>query len=409
MTAVRPAVPKDEPSASGWRSRLRSLPLPSWLRLPSWVRPRPQDLEVLAWWVLTRLGVLLVALTAPWVFHGEGKVPPFLERWKQWDFWHFDHIARNGYFDPNWEDPVEAFFPGLPMLMRLGHLLGVPSVVAGLAVSFLAGGVAAVALARLADLEWGEGAGRRAALMWMVAPPAIFLAAPYTESLFLGFAIPAWLAARRGHWGVATVLAAGASSVRVSGLFLALALVVEFLTSPKRREWINGLWLIVPFVPLLAYMTYLRIRTGDWLRWYHAQEEGWYRGFTAPHEAFLHTWSAATGRLKFANVTDAMQANFEWMFRAELVAMVVGLVVTAVLLALRRWSEATWIGVQVAAFASSYWFFSVPRATLLWFPLWIGLGALAVRWVWVWRAYLMLAVPLFGVWAAAYVTGRWSG
>lgn len=364
---------------------------------------------MLSWWALTRLGVLLVVLTGPWLFLGDGKVPSFLDRWRQWDFWHFDQIARNGYFAPNWDTPVEAFFPGLPALMRLGHLLGAPTVAVGLVISFLAGGVAAVALARLADLEWGVGAGRRAALMWMVAPPAIFLAAPYTESLFLGFAIPAWLAARRGHWGLAAVLAAGASSVRVSGIFLAVALVVEFLTSPRRRDWMNGLWLVVPLVPVLGYMTYLRIRTGDWLRWYHAQAEEWYRGFTPPHEAFLHTWSAATGRLQFGDVTDAVQANFEWMFRAELVAMVVGVVVTAVLLVLRRWGEATWIGVQVAAFASSYWFFSVPRATLLWFPLWIGLGALAVRWIWVWRAYLVLAVPMFGVWAAAYVTGRWSG
>jgi len=41
------------------------------------------------------------------------------------------------------------------------------------------------------------------------------------------------------------------------------------------------------------------------------------------------------------------------------------------------WGEASWVGVQVVAFSLSYWFFSVNRATLLWFPLWIMLG----RWV----------------------------
>jgi hypothetical protein len=41
------------------------------------------------------------------------------------------------------------------------------------------------------------------------------------------------------------------------------------------------------------------------------------------------------------------------------------------------WGEASWVGVQVLAFSLSYWFFSVNRATLLWFPLWIMLG----RWV----------------------------
>nr|WP_202889575.1 mannosyltransferase family protein [Actinopolymorpha rutila] len=348
-------------------------------------------------------------MTGPWLFHGTGKIPSFWDSWKQWDFWHFDRIATFGYFAPGWSTPIEAFFPGFPMTLRLGVLVGIPTVVGGLLVSFVAGGVAAVALARLADREWGPGAGRYAAAMWMLAPPAIFLAAPYTEALFLALAIPAWLSARRGTWWLAAVLAAGACTVRVSGIFLVVALAVEFLTSGRRKQLLDGLWLALPAVPVLGYMAYLYANTGDWLRWYHAQSQEWYRGFTPPWDSFFNTWNAATGHTAFGDVSDALRANFEWMFRAELVAMLLGLVVTVVLLTLRRWGEATWVGVQVAAFATSYWFFSVPRATLLWFPLWIGLGALAVRRPWVWRAYVILAVPLFGIWAAAYLTGRWSG
>ncbi|MET9019325.1 mannosyltransferase family protein [Actinopolymorpha sp. NPDC004070] len=377
--------------------------------LPERLRPTPGDVQVLAWWAVTRLGILLVAVTGPWLFHGTGKIPSFWDSWKQWDFWHFDRIATFGYFAPGWSTPIEAFFPGFPMVLRLGVLVGIPTVVGGLLVSFVAGGVAAVALARLADREWGPGAGRYAAAMWMLAPPAIFLAAPYTEALFLALAIPAWLSARRGNWWLAAVLAAGACTVRVSGIFLVVALAVEFLTSGRRKGWLEGLWLALPMAPVLGYMAYLKVNTGDWLRWYHAQSDEWYRGFTLPWTAFFNTWNAATGHTAFGDVSDALRANFEWMFRAELVAMLVGLVVTVVLLTLRRWGEATWVGVQVAAFATSYWFFSVPRATLLWFPLWIGLGALAVRRPWVWRAYVILAVPLFGIWAAAYLTGRWSG
>jgi hypothetical protein len=378
-------------------------------RLRSWLQVTALDTEVLRWWVLTRLGILLVVLTGPSLFLGDGKVPSFLDRWKQWDFWHFDRIATHGYFARGWDTPVEAFFPGLPLLLRIGHTVGLPTVLVGLIVSFVAGGVAAVALARLADFEWGEGAGRRAATMWMVAPPAIFLAAPYSESLFLGFAIPAWLAARRGHWWLAALLAAGASSIRVSGIFLVVALAVEFATSGRRRNWLQGLWLLGSLLPVFAYMAYLKIHTGDWLRWYHAQAEGWYRGFTLPHEALINTWNAATGKTSFGNVSEAVRANFEWMFRAELVAMLVGVVLTIVLLRFRRWGEATWVGIQVLAFTSSYWFFSVPRATLLWFPLWIGLAALSLRRPWVWLTYLLLSVPLFGVWIAAYTTGKWAG
>ncbi|MGW5359329.1 mannosyltransferase family protein [Actinopolymorpha pittospori] len=406
-TATASPAAATKPAATAATTRL---PVPSWLEwLPVRLRPTSADVEVLGWWLLTRVGILMLAVSGPWLFHGQGKVPSFLDSWKQWDFWHFDRIATHGYFAPGWDTPIEAFFPGLPALLRLGTYIGLPTVVAGLALSLVAGGIAAVALARLAESEWGPGAGRYAAAMWMLAPPAIFLAAPYTEALFLGLAIPAWLAARRGHWWLAAILAAGASTVRVSGIFLVVALAVEFLTSSKRKQWLDGLWLLLPLVPLGGYMAYLKVNTGDWLRWYHAQSEEWYRGFTMPWQSFFHTWDAATGRTTFGDVGDALTANFEWMFRAELVAMLVGVVITVVLLVLRRWGEATWVGVQVAAFATSYWFFSVPRAVLLWFPLWIGLGAIAARRPWVWRAYVLIAVPLFGIWAVAYLTGKWSG
>lgn len=365
----------------------------------------PDGTGVLGWWVLTRLGFWLVALAAPWLFLTGRDVPGPLESWQQWDFWHFDRIAVQGYFAPEATDPEQAFFPGLPLLMRFGHWFGVPTVVSGLAISLVAGAVAAVALCRLAEREYGAGSGRWAALAWMVAPPAVFCVAPYTESLFLGFAIPAWLLARQGRWHWAALLAAGACSIRVSGIFLAIAIGVEFLVSTHRR-WRDLPWLALPAAPVLGYMAYLYAKTGDWLSWYHAQAKGWYRGFTDPLTAFQHTWQAATGSYPF---DEAVRANFEWMFRAELAAMVVGVCLTVGLLIARRWGEATWIGIQVVAFSTSFWFFSVPRASLLWFPLWIWLGSVAARRPWVGRAYLALSVPLAGVWAAAYLTGKWAG
>lgn len=369
------------------------------------------DREVLGIWLLTRVSLWMISVTAPWLFAGDGGVTSWLDRWRQWDVLHFDRIATQGYFGH--AEPEEAFFPGLPLLMRLFHTIGLPTTFTGLLVSFVAGGIAAVALGRLADREWGEGAGRRATMAWMLAPPAVFLAAPYTESLFLGFAIPAWLAARKGNWRLAGLLAAGACTVRVSGLFLIVALAVEFLTSRRRRgseaSWLKGAWLAVPALPLLAYTAFLWINTGDPLRWYHAQSKGWYRGFTMPWDSLITTWRAATGQIKYTNATPAIQANFDWMFRAELIAMAIGVVITIVLCLLARWGEATWIGLQVVAFSTSTWFFSVPRATLLWFPLWIFFGALALRHRLVWWGYLAISAPLFGVWAAAFFTGRWSG
>jgi hypothetical protein len=97
------------------------------------------------------------------------------------------------------------------------------------------------------------------------------------------------------------------------------------------------------------------------------------------------------------------------MFRAEIAAVLIGVALTTALLLLRRWGEATWVGLQVVAFATSYWYFSVPRATLLWWPLWIGLAVVAVRQRWFLWAYLSVSVPLMAIWAATYLTSRWAG
>lgn len=363
------------------------------------------DREALGIWLLSRVAVVVAVSSAAWNLSTPGSpVGSFVDRWAQWDFVHYRAIAEVWYSagQPTGV-PLEAFFPGFPFSLWALHGLGLPHVAGGLVVSLVAGAVAMVALRRLGDLELGPGVGTRAVLLVVTAPVAVFLAVPYTEALFLALAIPAWLAARRGRWPLAALLAAGAGSIRVSGLFLAAALVVEFATSPRRGSWTKAPWLLVPFLSPALYMAYLWQRTGDPLRWLSAQSEGWSREFTWPWDSLQHTWDAAFSR-------DDLNANYAWMFRAELVALLLGIALTIGLLVWRRWGDATWVGLQVVAFATSYWFFSVPRATLLWWPLWIGLAALTLRRRWALWVYLAVSVPLMVVWTVAFTLGgHWTG
>jgi hypothetical protein len=80
------------------------------------------------------------------------------------------------------------------------------------------------------------------------------------------------------------------------------------------------------------------------------------------------------------------------------------------------WGEASWVGLQVLAFSMSYWFFSVNRATLLWFPLWIMLG----RWAagsarislpahrLVVAAAFTVEIVLMLWWSWLFFTGHWA-
>ncbi|MGB2978336.1 MAG: hypothetical protein WBB78_07420, partial [Propionicimonas sp.] len=169
-------------------------------------------------------------------------------------------------------------------------------------------------------------------------------------------------------------------------------------------------WLGLPTLVVAAYAWYLWSLTGSWTSWYQAQADGWSRGFTWPWVSLRQTLEAT--------VPGAYPDHPEWawVFRAELVSMAVGLLVTLVTLVRRRWAEAAWVGVQVAAFATSYWFISVNRAVLLWFPLWFLLGRLAegrgrsqpARLIAI-AAVVVAAMAVQVVWSWLFFTGRWAG
>lgn len=377
----------------------------------------PGDRDTLALWLVTRLGTVVVVASAGWLFATDDQHPiPFLDRWLRWDAVHYASIAEYGYGGgPGRTDttPLEAFFPGLPFLLRLLAELGLGYSGAGLLVSFVAGGVGVLALRRIgiADAmtsgrtseDGPQRVGLLAVLLLLTSPCMVFLAAGYTEALFLGLGLPAWLAARRGSWATAGLLATAASTVRVTGLFLALALVVEYAFARGRRRGIRGLaWLVLPVLPLAAYSAYLYGRTGDWFAWQHAQAEHWQRTFTLPWDALATTWRAAF-------LQPGQPPGFAWYFRLEIVFALVGVLLTLWLAWRQRWAEVTYVGLQVGALLTSQFYLSIPRASLLWWPLWTGLALAAARRRWLLATYLAVSVPLAVLIAGAYSMHRWAG
>lgn len=356
-------------------------------------------------WLGSRVAVAAVSLAALWVVTDTpaGRVGSWLHGWDHWDTGLFVKVARFGYegYPHDYSDKgIVAFFPGEPLALRLVHLVVRDWIAAGLLISAVASAVALVALARLGALDGGRERGSRAALYLVLSPYAVFLFAVYSEALFLAFALPAWLAARRGRWAAAGVLAACAGTVRITALFLAVALVVQWLLEPagvRRRRDAGALAL--PFLSIGGYFLYLRAITGDWLAWQHAQTDYWGRSLTAPWTALHTTWDAAHD----ARIGGA----YAWSWRAEIVAMVIGIVVCVVLARRRRWAELVYVGGQVVALGTSSYYLSVARTTLMWWPLWLLLAEAACKRRWVHPAYMSVAPALMAVGVVAFVQGHW--
>lgn len=375
----------------------------AWL-LRQFGRLSPKDRAALGIWLVTRVAVLALTWPAAFIFRGSAKSPQgWLTLWQNWDAVRLADIARYGYFSPAerlYPNQV-AFFPGFPLVLDVFHAVIRQWTVSGLIVSFVAGAVAVVAVSRIAERDYLHQAGSRAVLFLLVSPAAIFLAAGYTEALFLALAATSWLSARSEHWTRAVLLAGAASVVRINGLFLCAAVAVEIVRRAGGRR-LRALAMFIPaLVPLACYELYLRVRAGSWLAWPHAEQAGWERQFTNPIDTFKTTWAAG-----FAH---EFSAPINFVFQLEVIAVLAGVVATVALLRYRRWPESIYVGLTVVALATSIWYESVPRSLLALWPIWCGIAVIAVRRPWVGQLYLALSIPISVSIALLFMSGNWAG
>ncbi|KFM25627.1 GPI mannosyltransferase 2 [Auxenochlorella protothecoides] len=187
-----------------------------------------------------------------------------------WDSVFFVRVAKCGYET----DMINAFFPLLPLVMRLGSAFLLPLhglmplesllTLAGLLVNIAAFSAAALALWRLSvqvlgDERWADAA----VLFFCINPASVFYSAAYTESLFAAFTFWGMLLVYTNPWTAvaAFTLAAMARSNGILGCwFLMHALLSSTFRTGRvswtgvLRCWIGCLTICAPYA-LMQGMT----------------------------------------------------------------------------------------------------------------------------------------------------------
>jgi hypothetical protein len=397
---VRPAA---EPSALDGPRRTAAAGVAAvragWARLPVPVR------ATLPVWTASRLAVALLSMAAARLATDAttADVPGFTTLWDRWDVGLFTKVAHWGYVSPAYPDHTEVDFPAFPIAIHLTHLLVRDWILAGLLVVFVAGAVSVAALWRLAADDVGPERARFAVLALIFFPYAVFLFAGYSEALFLAFATTAWLAATRNRWWLAGLLGAAAAGTRITGIPLWFGLAAQYVVA-RRAAGLPvlarpALALALPPLPVLAFLGYLHERTGHWNAYTVAMREGWHRWVSWPWVGWKATWSSA-----FA---DDGSSAFTWFWRGEVLAVVVGVVVTVVLLRARRYGEAAFLGVATLVMSSSNYYASGIRTILVAFPLYLLLARAAAREPRVAPVYLWLCGPVAAAFVIAFTQGHW--
>jgi hypothetical protein len=367
-------------------------------------------LQALPLWLASRIAVGMAGLAGAWALYGRqaSDVPSWLGLWQHWDADLFVKVARFGYPPTTaYPDRTEVDFPAMPVALRMAHVVTHNWTLAGILVALLAGGVAASAIYYLAALDDGPDAGKRAVLYLVCFPYAVFLFAGYSEALFLAFATTAWVAARRQRWALASLCAAGAAYTRLLGLCLAVGLCVEYAVVNWRQGGFRGLFrwslpaLSLPFLAAFSFVLYLHHRTGHWDAYQRAQEAGWHRHTASLVEGFktvLH--EASRGN---------QAAQYAWSWRAEMLAVLLGGVLFVVLLLLRRYGEAAYVGTSAYLLGAQNYYASSVRAALVWFPLYLLLAKVTVRRHWLHQTVLAVSAPLMIVFVLTFTQGGWVG
>lgn len=218
-----------------------------------------------------------------------------------WDGGWYVRIAEDGYADRlDLSAPMTdqltgslAFFPGYPMLIRMvSELTGLDSQGAGVAISLVAGAVAAAGIAVLASDWAGQRVGVLTALLWAAAPMAVVGSMVYTEALFTALAVWTFVALRRHLWLLAGVLGAAAGLTRPTGIAVGIAVAAYAGWIWWHRTWWNGgradrepgsarsgvLPLVAAGLTLAgtpAFWIWVATRAGRWDGWFAVQDAFW--------------------------------------------------------------------------------------------------------------------------------------
>ncbi len=360
-------------------------------------------------WVFTRAVFLALTYLIPVLLVKDGRIgSPLapLHNWTTQDGAHYLYIAQNGY-DAAWRTNFWPLFPLLGHL--LGPVFGGDYTLALLVISNLAFFGALVALRRLAERELGADAAYRAALYLAVFPTAFYFFAPYTESLFLCFAISSFALMRERRWWLAGALAGLASITRSAGVLLLVPFAIEFFLAWRagKARWHQALAGLFMPAGVAAYSLYLTLRFNDPLAFSH------YNGGFSRHDLTL-PWQIPgqilTGMVQLGSRGQISATHFVLNLAATL-AFAGLIVVIWRMLPFSYTAYSLAVFVYLLSFTASDPTAAVTasgRYVLMIFPAFMALGAWGER-RWLHHALLIGMLPVLAILCAHFLLGLSAG
>jgi hypothetical protein len=170
-----------------------------------------------------------------------------------------------------------GFFPLFPDVITVVHTVTrLPYFGAAVLVTTFSGAVAASLLWLLVRQVWNVGAADRACMLWCFFPGSFVLSLFYTEGLMIALVLGCLLALLHHRWWTAGVLAGLATATRPNAVVIvACCAWAAAVAIRRRRDWGSLVAPLLAPTGLLAFCSFLWLRTGSFTAYFRVQREGW--------------------------------------------------------------------------------------------------------------------------------------
>jgi hypothetical protein len=324
----------------------------------------------------------------------------WLDIWNLWDSLRHIRLAEIGYSGVGSDKADIVGFPLYPWLVRFFAFVFQDSLVSAFIVSGLATVAAGLLLHRLVRADYPDSIARNSVWFLLIFPTAHFLHINYNESLFIALTVGCFLAARQERWSLAGILGALVCLTRLNGLVIIPALLVEMLLQYQadrrlRREW---LWIVIVPFGFGIYLLLNEYITGDAFTFIAVGKENFQKSFSMPwigiESVYNVMWSPEPPHAQMVGVQ-------------EFVFILLGGVCTVASAFLLRPSYTVWMAGNWLLITSVGFLISVPRYTIVMFPIFILFARLAERRFWhsVITVWSLLLLAFF---IGEFIQGHWA-
>ena len=290
---------------------------------------------------------------------------PYLFAWANFDGEHYLSIAQNGY-----QSLTHSFFPVYPLIIKAFSFLSINLnilTVVGLMISNISFILSLFLLWKLITLDYSEKVAKYALVSLLLFPTSFYFGSLYTGSFFFLILLGSFYLVRINRWWWGGFLGGIATGTRINGILLLPVFLLEWFTLKNRPSLLPIL--LVP-VGLLLYMFYLYQTTGSLLTFYSElsvfgeQRQG---GFVTLPRVFY----------RYLNMLFTVNLNttIYWTVVAEFVsAVLIIMLLIYGFIKKMRLSYLLFGSISLLLPTLTGSFSSLPRYSLLIFPIFISLG-----------------------------------